>query len=142
VAKVLPGKQQTGDRNKPKHEKSHLTNKFKALLAANLKKHNLGKDIETKVQALYVTKPKRENESVQASSQIATTTSWIKQSASQPQLPPPFYERYVPLSKCEQSTFEKPTNNIYVRGRFYYDSVEDNPDYDYSWGLVRCDDIS
>ncbi len=53
----------TGDKKKPqKHEKSHLTNKFKALLAANLKKHNLGKDIETKVQALYVTKPKREND--------------------------------------------------------------------------------
>jgi hypothetical protein len=36
-----------------------LTNKFKALLAANLKKHNLGKDLSDKVQALYVTRDKR-----------------------------------------------------------------------------------
>ena len=49
---------------KPKQpkEKSILTNKFKALLAANLKKHNLGKDIQDKVTALYVTKPKRDSD--------------------------------------------------------------------------------
>jgi hypothetical protein len=36
------------NKKQPK-EKSLLTNKFKALLAANLKKHNLGKDLSEKV---------------------------------------------------------------------------------------------
>jgi hypothetical protein len=39
-----------------------LTNKFKALLAANMKKHNLGKDTAAKVDALYIIKPKRDVE--------------------------------------------------------------------------------
>lgn len=49
-------------KSKTKGEKSHLTNKFKALLAANLKKHNLGNDIQDKVDALYVTRQKKGSE--------------------------------------------------------------------------------
>jgi hypothetical protein len=52
-----------------------LTNKFKALLAANLKKHNLGKSIVTKVEALYATSQRRDNSEASNTTQ-ATTTFW------------------------------------------------------------------
>ena len=95
-----------------------LTGKFKALLASNLKKHNLGKDIEHKVEGLYTTKSKRDFS-------LSTKSHFSKPLVVKP---PPFYEKYIPLSKCEEE-HEKPTSNIFVKGVLYYDSVDDNPEY-------------
>ena len=114
-----------------------LTSKFKALLAANLKKHNLSKGIETKVEALYVTKQKRDP--VAASTQMKSTNlSWAK---PMPVRPPPFYEKYLPLTQCETAEHSEPTAKLYLKGQFFYDSVEDNPDYDYTWGFVRVPNV-
>ena len=57
-------------------------------------------------------------------------------------VPVSFYEKYVPLAKCEsEPSADQKSKNIYVKGTFFYDSVEDNPEYDYTWGFVRVDSI-
>ena len=117
-AKTSVPKQKETSKPKLKHEKSMLTGKFKALLASNLKKHHLGKDIENKVEGLYTTKSKRD---ISPSTKSHFTKPVVTK-------PPPYYEKYIPLSKCEE-THDKPTSNLFVKGVLYYDSVEDNPDY-------------
>jgi len=56
--------------------------------------------------------------------------------------PPSYYEKYVPLKKCELDPLEMASKNIYLKGRLYYDNVEENPDYDYTWAFVRIDDVA
>jgi hypothetical protein len=55
--------------------------------------------------------------------------------------PPPYYEKFVSLAKCEAEPTQ-PTSKIYLKGRLFYDSVEDNSNYDYTWAFVRVDSIA
>ena len=59
---------------------------------------------------------------------------------SKPPVPPPFYEKFVPLAKCEaEPKPEEKSKNLYIKGTFFYDNSEDNPEYDYTWGFVRVE---
>jgi hypothetical protein len=47
------------------------------------------------------------------------------------------------LSKCEADPApDVKTTNIYLKGRLFYDSVEDNPEYDYTWGFVKVEGVN
>ena len=59
-----------------------------------------------------------------------------------PPQPPSFYEKFVPIQKCELDPVPLPTSKIYLKGRLFYDSVEDNKEYTYDWAFVRVPEVA
>ena len=58
--------------------------------------------------------------------------------------PPTYYEKYVSIKKCEavQINPENKKQHIYLKGKLYYDTIDDNLNYDYSWAFVKIPEVS